>query len=765
MAHADRVAAHVVVAEPQPEPAVRHSGFFGGGDGGMGPGTEVPRQRGRTKRISALSNAQRRSTTKAPSHVRQSTSDLDEQALREIYRDLDSMGTEAGVNNTADSQRSHRFIIEPLAPWRLCWDTFTFVVIAYQVMIIPVDLSFLDPGTVSTKFSVWWWIEVWTGIFFMADICVICLTAFVRDNGVCVRNQTLILRNYICEPPWFAAMDLLSILPFVLLFLEATSRSSAALAQVTKTTRFMRYVRLLRMLRLLRITRAVKIFRHLTGMVMVGGTWVALFSGLMELLLAFLFLSHMGACAWKALVDFERQATNEGIDMESMWECYSFALWWTTSMLAANQPPTPPGNVYEMWVYNVFTILSVAALSIGIGVLVELVERFAEAGQDLRHKLHITHSFFARCELPEVLKAKVLGAIRAAAKHEREQGKFKQLVEPLLSHDLLQQLHGNIHGTLIRRFPPFQDEEVPARFLYRLAYEAHVRRYIIGDLIMEEGKVGRSMVFIIEGRAVIRSVAQRLELPIVGPGWWLGEKVLFWTNEHGSERPTRAASLRALTACTALEILVEHFERAVEDYKLQNWLKRMQARGVAGEPWGCPCCGEADHWLADCEKVVDNFEGTDSMVCHVAAETFTRSSTLMKTFPAVPEDDDVFVMEQIRPSLKSQRDMAQGHLLPMAGFRSSLSSSLRGSVTSAASQEDLLVQVLVELREAKNEVAKLREKVDEGAEMRAVAAAARKAERYQTKARRRGDTPAQCSLPAVSLPQATMVGLDSEVLR
>jgi len=141
------------------------------------------------------------------------------------------------------------------------------------------------------------------------------------------------------------------------------------------------------------------------------------------------------------------------------------------------------------------------------------------------------------------------------------------------------------------------------RFQFRLALLAITRQYGPQDFIFEESKTATTMIFFIRGRAMLTSVQQGKRFPKIGKGWWLGEKVLFWDSQKfgsSSKYPERSASCRAITPCKTLELHVDSFREAVEEFHLEKWLARMVERGAKGISWGCPLCGSADHFFPDC---------------------------------------------------------------------------------------------------------------------------------------------------------------------
>merc|ERR1712117_714308 len=100
----------------------------------------------------------------------------------------------------------------------------------------------------------------------------------------------------------------------------------------------------------------------------------------------------------------------------------------------------------------------------------------------------------------------------------------------------------------------------------------NTRRYHRGDYIFEEGKRENSMVFIVEGKAMLHSMSKRIQMPIVSESWWLCARALFPGQDSGTMKVfMRSESLVALSPCTTLEIDQACFLHAVDEFSLHTW--------------------------------------------------------------------------------------------------------------------------------------------------------------------------------------------------
>jgi len=528
-------------------------------------------------------------------------------SLSEVYRSWEDGNGRLSYTSEehGNSRPSHCLIIDPLSRFRVMWDAVAFAIISYQVVTVPLEVAFLSDGQSARGVdSLLLWVDFLAGLFFLVDLGLNCVTAY-SDKGKYVANQRLILLNYLRG---FFLIDVLSLVPLTLTFLEITSvwsggdGSAAQLTRTAKTGRFLKQAKVVRMLRLLRIARARKTVRRLAGMIIFSGRGATLLFQLLSVVSALVLVIHLLACLWRIVALFEQHAMYLGISQDSVWESYAMSVWWTVATLT-DSPPLDPLSTQEMLWWSASSLVAVILNSVGLAYTVQVFDTYREEQKQYNEQMRIAQRFMMSHGLPEQVKVRVVSAVREANHQKRRWGGFKDQIEPLLSRDLLFQVYGHIHGATIARFPPFKDSQaanelVLQRFRYRLAYDATIASYSPGDTIFEELKPGSTMIFFVEGRAKLHSWTQKLDFPEVVEGWWLGEKVLL------SADPTRSASCHALLPCTTLEIHVSKFKEAVAEFKLEAWLDRMVRKGLNGEPWGCPACGGDDHFVRSCGLLV-----------------------------------------------------------------------------------------------------------------------------------------------------------------
>lgn len=503
------------------------------------------------------------------------------------------------------------WIFDPLHPARMLWDVFTLCFIVYEVIIIPVEIGFVLPDYLAEPFNVWWWIELFIGIAFSADILINCLTAYIRATGAYVWNPRKIVAHYFCACPFSGMFDVVAQVPFILMIVETIASEGLAdgdsvlqLARLSRMGKIGFYLRILRALRLIRIFKAMNLLDMLSNAIIFSGRYAAAISAIFKIIVVFTFIIHLVSCFYAvASHDFDEQVRSdvgpfsENLD-PNLWNKYSFAFWWSVVTLAGGSPPTSPLSQGDIWLDSLVMGIFVVATNTMIGILCAVFDKFWQSERDLHERMEVATKYITRHRLNPILKGRVLNSIRNAFVQERDEGNFAETIDPLLSEDLRRKVKGAIYGSMLRTFPPFA-EGLPPSFFNKLAYEAETRSYIANDMVFMEGESATTMVFVTSGTAMIESSAKKFRIPFVTKGWWLNEDVLFAISQGGLRRSFDCV---ALGPCTTLEISREGIEHALKVHAGgTRWLDdyRQESRLPL-----CPvCAGRHDVW--ECSTLVE----------------------------------------------------------------------------------------------------------------------------------------------------------------
>lgn len=518
------------------------------------------------------------------------------------------------IINLQDSSKVPPWILDPLSKPRMAWDVASIFLIAFQLVLIPAEVAFAQPTmTLSEPFNVWWWLEFVVGMFFFGDLILNSITGYIKLNGLVVRQPRLILRHYFLEFPCHGMCDIVSLVPWLLTIVEiiqytmdSDEDSILSVLRTSRFGRFGRYFRLLRLLRLMRISNAIGIVRRISMAVIFSGRYASTAASVFKLAMAFLLIIHFVSCVYGyAADDFDGQALGDGSPYSpdgplGAWEKYSFAVWWVVTTLAGGSPPTDPESTGDLWLWSIISFFFVVCTNMMVGIVCAVFDHFFQAEAGLHDQLEVTMRYMTLHNLHDSLKSRVIQSVRTAFAHQSIEGNFETKVDPLLSDDLRRKIKGAIFGDMLRRFPPFSLQQVPAPFLSTLASEGTYCMYVTGDTLFREGDAADAMVFLTSGAALIHSDSLKFKMPHVERGWWLHEQAVFPALNAPHMSRKRPFTCVASEPCSALWLTKDLVEAALEYHHCSL---RSAADGTAVEPPHCPVCGDG-HEAWQCQVLI-----------------------------------------------------------------------------------------------------------------------------------------------------------------
>ena len=182
----------------------------------------------------------------------------------------------AHVAQELERQQKYKMIITTDSKWKFRWNIFIGVLVLYNGVLIPWNISFGRP------FDWTLYIDYSVDVFFLIDIFLSLRTSYITKTGVEVMNSVMIRKRYMRT--WFT-IDVISIIPFELLAL-LLDRVNGRI-----------FFSLLKVPRLLRLGRLMKQFDKFSN---------ANFLRLVKLLGAFVLFAHWVACAWYFIGRYQR---------------------------------------------------------------------------------------------------------------------------------------------------------------------------------------------------------------------------------------------------------------------------------------------------------------------------------------------------------------------------------------------------------------------------------------------------------------------------
>lgn len=255
------------------------------------------------------------------------------------------------TNDASGTSRTFpRIFISPSSSGRLSWDIMGVVLIAYDVLSIPL-LAFEIPSNSFSTFLDWLTLCFWTldaiQSFFLG----------YYDKGILVTDRSQIIKHYLRT--WFI-LDLLIVGPDWFISISTQFDDQNDESDISGMGRLIRAARSVRLLRLLRLLKLRSIIASVQEMIESEHAFTLL--GLFKLLLCILVLNHVIACIWYLIGSLsmkggvynwlEKAGTN-GTDAVYS---YTTSLHWSLTQFTPASMDVSAANVYER-VFSIFVLL------------------------------------------------------------------------------------------------------------------------------------------------------------------------------------------------------------------------------------------------------------------------------------------------------------------------------------------------------------------------------------------------------------------------
>eukprot|EP00747_Dinoflagellata_sp_TGD_P051030 gnl/TRDRNA2_/TRDRNA2_147117_c0_seq3.p1 gnl/TRDRNA2_/TRDRNA2_147117_c0~~gnl/TRDRNA2_/TRDRNA2_147117_c0_seq3.p1 ORF type:complete len:351 (+),score=37.72 gnl/TRDRNA2_/TRDRNA2_147117_c0_seq3:85-1053(+) len=171
--------------------------------------------------------------------------------------------------------RDFSYVINPQSKRRLAWDTWSLLMISYDVIFLPIQMFEVE----QTDIMMWLTALTWTG-----DVFLSFMTGIFIKGKLCMNPRT-IARRYAMT--WLPLDVSLCTLDWVSLWMKGENVSGSSL---------LRILRLVRFLRLLRVAKAAALFQLM--LLRINSSIMVLTFTLFRLILSMIMANHFIACMW-----------------------------------------------------------------------------------------------------------------------------------------------------------------------------------------------------------------------------------------------------------------------------------------------------------------------------------------------------------------------------------------------------------------------------------------------------------------------------------
>jgi len=480
------------------------------------------------------------------------------------------------IDENERMERAGLFVIHPYSNFRLMWDMFTFVMLALNIILIPIFMAFPifeftndKPVNDQSQAMAALVIRLLSDAWFTIDIAINFRTGIVVEgsNSEVVIDAREIRRKYLRG--WFF-LDLISTVPFdiAIQFFSVMLVDGGHSQQAEKSTMMFRYLRLTKGFQLLKLLRVSRIWRYMHQ-------WDEMFNlpfdsalVLLRMMGAFcslLLYAHLSACVQFMVPMVMGYPDNCWVRLRGLHlpdtlfgRQYGWSFFRAVSqMLCIGYGQFPPQTKAEMYTTMSLMLVGAITFAVFIGIATSIVQSHNASKRLYAEKYASVKHYMIFRKIPTDLRRRISDYYE-----NRFQGKMFNEAQILtdLNPILREAIVNHNCRELVDSVPFFSraDPEFVASLVRRLKFEM----YLYNDEIIREGTVGKKMYFI--SRGTVRIVNSKAKSHLLSDGAFFGEISLLLPQLR------RVASVFADSYCYLYSLTVDDFNDVLEDFPVQR---------------------------------------------------------------------------------------------------------------------------------------------------------------------------------------------------
>jgi hypothetical protein len=393
---------------------------------------------------------------------------------------------DSGAYDIAANKRKSFCIIRHTSMYRMSWDLFMVLLLAYVSVALPFTFGFGSVDTIQSMDSI-------CDAFFLIDIIFNFRTSYIDSDECLVVSGKRIAKHY--GKTWFT-LDLVSSVPW--------DSVSAGLLPGLQAARVLKIGKIAKVLKLLRVGKVLKGLAGSTLLERIEETLPPKFNQTGSKLLSLVFITTM-LCHWLAC--FMSASDGQCIEDylgpgEPKLRRYLAALYWAMSTLTTvGYGDLIPSSDKERMYAMVAMIVGGAFYGYIIGSMTSVITDMDIDARAFNERMEMLDAWLEfHDQIPMLLKRRI-------RRHYRRQLRERTSVDDVMvMKDLSPELRADAASFVIhievRRNPVFRD--LPNSALGRLVEVLQISSCKKGELIVSQGDPGVAMSIIVQGNAVFR---------------------------------------------------------------------------------------------------------------------------------------------------------------------------------------------------------------------------------------------------------------------
>lgn len=429
-----------------------------------------------------------------------------------------------------------RMISFPGSPHRLGWDIFGFILIVYDLIILPLRV-FEPPENWFSYGLDWVVLMYWTANVFMS------LSVGYVEKGITVMDPRKILINYL--KTWFI-IDIGVLAPDWYLTVQSTYLHHSSDSEAGEATKLLRMLRLAKCLRLLRAARLKKILQQLTDRV--DSEYTGIMINILKMFALLFLVNHYLAAMWYVVGTLDNETTwikDSKTDKLDWAGQYLLCFHWSiTQFTPASKVPVQPTNLVER-VYAISVVLfALVGFSYIVGSITGSLTQLRAMAEDADRQFYEVRRYLRQHEVSSVLGARIQRFLEHAYAKSKARTNWEGIrIFSLLSESLQSELRVEIALPLLRVHPLFLRlslEYMPT--LQRIVARVGRRILANGEVLFFPGEQATHMYFLDAGRVEYskpsRGGSSTLTESVERKDAWIAEPVLWTSSWIHVGRPT-----------------------------------------------------------------------------------------------------------------------------------------------------------------------------------------------------------------------------------